>query len=276
MLWAGKAVKTTIRLIIAIGLLALSSSALSKTLILSPDHKRALFLAEQLAEQLPDSHVATTLPKDRSGIDLVITIGNEFYLAFSQKITKPHIAAFVSYNTFKAAPNKIAIYSDPDPAKVAEELSRYFKGRHIGYVSNPEDEPYLKALKQQGLLFKEYPLVKNDIFKTLAWIFSQNREIDAFYVSENRDVYTPKNVTSVIGALARKRVPVIVSNKALKTKGAVLAIYTDSDHQIQKIAEVAKSMVNKKPLEKAYFVPTESAFNKRLARYLNLAIRGRK
>lgn len=245
--------------------------------IFTQDNPSALQIAEDLSKQIDSSEIVTS-PPDESTYKVVITLGNKSFNEL-KNTAKPHIASFVSYNSFNTQKNqseKYAVYSDPDPNELALEIGKKFPNSRIGYIFADTNEPYLARLRATGIKLAEQKLVSDDIFKTFRFIFN-TAPLDAFYITENREIFNRKNILYVLESLFRNKVAAISSNPALQTKGAVLTVVASHNSIISKTADITNSLINKdvSAVKKHNFANTETMVNNRLASFMNLEIKNK-
>lgn len=252
-------------------------SSFAQTLIIAPKNEKALGIAKSIASQIPDSTISDSLP-DKTNYSLLITIGNESYQQTTHRQLQPHIAAFVSYNVFKSTNSgshnqsqRYAIYSDPDPHEVGTFIQRSLDTPRIAYIYTEENEPYLQLLKKEGLNINAVPLQDNDIFRTLSFLY-RTPASNAFFISENREIYNKGNILLILESLFRNRLPVISTNTAFYGKGSLLTIFVTQDAITARTIDVAKKLQANKSIPIDNFVSSETKSDLPLARNLNVIV----
>lgn len=250
-------------------------SALSQTLIVSPRNDKALAIAKSIANQIPDAKISNSLIEE-TDYSLLITIGNESYQHANNNQSKPHIAAFVSYNVFKSIGSsnqsqQYAIYSDPDPHEVGTFIQRSLDKPRIAYIYTEEHEPYLHLLKKEGITINAVPLQNNDVFRTLSLLY-RTPDSNAFFISENREIYNKSNILLILESLFRNRLPVISTNIAFYGKGSLLTIFVTQDAITARTIDVAKKLQANKSIPIDNFVSSETKSDLPLARNLNVIV----
>lgn len=252
-------------------------SAFAGTLIVSPKNDMATAIAKVMASQIAEASIVSSIPEGAT-YDLLITIGNDAFQQATGAHDRPHIAAFVSYNIFndttiKKRPGTYAIYSDPNPHDVALYIQKCLDKPRIAYIYTDKFDPYLKLFKKEFITIKDSPVLDNDIFRTLSSIY-QPPSVDAFFISENREIYNKSNILLVLESLFRNRLPVISTNIAFYKKGSLLTIYVDPDDITNQTIETAKKLLTHQSIQVDTFVRSTTKTDVDLAKHLNVTVGG--
>ena len=184
-------------------------------------NENAVSFAKEIASTLGDEIIILRSTEDPRlhQASLIITIGDDAYRNIPDTLKVPVIASFITYNAFYSSKQKknhksYAIFMEPDPRALESEITSIFgKESKIGYIFGEEDFYYRKLLNSQDIHVVGIP-VSGSTLKSLNSIYAL-REVDGFYISDNREIFNRSNILLVLESLYRNGTPAITSNKSV-------------------------------------------------------------
>lgn len=241
-------------------------------------NENAVSFAKEIASTLGDEIIILRSTEDPRlhQASLIITIGDDAYRNIPDTLKVPVIASFITYNAFYSSKQKknhksYAIFMEPDPRALESEITSIFgKESIIGYIFGEEDFYYRKLLNSQDIHVVGIP-VSGSTLKSLNSIYAL-REVDGFYISDNREIFNRSNILLVLESLYRNGTPAITSNKSLEGRGSVLTVYVSFEEIIRKTVEVALTVHSGGTVAIDNFGSIESKLDRRLAQKVNLII----
>jgi ABC-type uncharacterized transport system substrate-binding protein len=215
----------------------------SEVVIITPDENQYAYnIAVSLQSKLKDHAKITSEAGNATPEDIIIALGSAAYHKIGD-VKNTVITIFIPYegqrSSLESASNRYYIYSEPSPNQIHSFISKNFTSSTVGYLYTEKDKSVASELAEQ------FKLSENTFFslKGDKDVFSSIRElirydIDIMLLSKNSDLYTPKNIRTIIEALTRKRIPVIATTKSLVKSGATIAISSDQSEIIRMTAEI--------------------------------------
>lgn len=208
---------------------------------------------------------------------IVVTLGYQAYLEHRTRDNIVLVAAFISRDQFYSLPpvtkKKYVIFSDPQPDKINQEITKYLPNRTVGYF-NQSTEQLLKDLISDNSRYQSYRYIEGDLYRSFSNMYSASPP-NAFLVTENREIYNRDSILYVLESLYRNRIPVISTNKALIGKGSVLTVYVSNEEILASLIETLRKYNNQdRTLKTENFAEPTIVFDKKLANKIGIVAGG--
>lgn len=221
--------------------LLLSPLANAEISVFSLETDRVIKAIEEFRSHLPLGSGLN--PESVKADDLLISIGKVGYEKASRIAPKNTIIAlFVPpMAPVLSGSNVIPVISEPSPDEIFSFLLLNFKAGRVGYLYSDSHDWRLMRLKELAInsdieIIAER--VSDKVFEA-AGILAK-KDLDAFLITKNSDIYTRANARPFIEAFIRKRIPVIATSKGLLDPGALAVISLDSQKIFSDVAQLVE------------------------------------
>jgi ABC-type uncharacterized transport system substrate-binding protein len=224
-------------------------ASLSDVVIITPDENQYAYnIAVSLQSQLTDHAKITSEAGSVTPEDIIIALGSAAYHKVGD-VKNTVITIFIPYegdrSALQSTNNRYYIYSEPSPKQIHSFISKNFTSSTIGYLYTDKDKGVASELAEQFKLSENTFLAlkgEEDVFSSIRELIRY--DIDIMLLSKNSDLYTSKNIRTIIEALTRKRIPVIVTTKSLVKSGATISISSDQTEIVTMTAKIVNLLVD--------------------------------
>jgi hypothetical protein len=234
------------RFFIVLSVILFANESYSEVVIIVPENNQYAYnIAIDVQTQLKGQSTIRYEVGNPAPGDIIVALGSGIYNKIGD-IRNKVIATFVPYQGVQksqATNNRYYIYSEPSPKQIHTFIAANFSSSKIGYLYTDQDKGVPAELAKQFTQSENTLLaLKNegDVFSSIRELI--RNDIDIMLLSKNSDLYTSKNIRTIIEALTRKRIPVITTTKSLVASGATISITADQSEIVAMTATLANKL----------------------------------